>query len=348
MRVPAIPPRDAAAEAAARRRWDTLTKPPGSLGRLETLATQIAGMTGRPQPAIARKVIVTAAGDHGVVAEGVAAYPQAVTAQMVANFLRGGAAINVLARQVGAEVLVVDAGVASALPVKDGLIQGKVRAGTGNMAREPAMTRQEAERCVAAGIEVFRNAQAQSPIGIVGLGDMGIGNTTPSAALVALFTNAPVAQVTGHGTGLTEPQRHHKVRVIEHALARHRPDPRDPIGCLAAVGGLEIGCLAGVALAAASARVPVMLDGFIATAAALLAARLAPPVTDYCIASHQSIEPGHRVALQALGLTPLLDLELRLGEGTGAALGIFLVEASVNLLTQMATFAEAGVSEKAS
>ena len=331
---------------AAARRWDMLTKPPGSLGKLEALAVRVAGMTAQPVPPTGRKVVFTAAADHGVAAEGVSAYPQSVTAQMVLNFLRGGAGINVLARHAGAEVIVVDAGVAGEPLSAPGLVSKRVRAGTGNMAREPAMSREEAEQSVQNGMEIFRDAHRRKRIALAGLGDMGIGNTTASSALTALLTAKPVEAVTGRGTGLEDPQLRRKVEIIEQAIRLHRPDPEDGLDLLAKVGGLEIGCLAGIALAAAEARVPVVLDGFITTAAALIAWRLNPGVKDFLIASHRSVEPGHRAALQALGLEPLLDLSLRLGEGTGAALAFGVIEASLKLLAEMATFGEAGVDEK--
>ncbi len=341
-----IPPLDLRAQEEARRRWDRLTKPAKSLGRLEDLGSRIAGMTGLGVPRAGRKVIFVAAADHGVATEGVSAYPQSVTGQMVENFLRGGAAINVLARQAGAEVVVINAGVIGRGHESNGVLSCGVRAGTGNFSREPAMSRAEAERIVEAGMGIFRQAHAARPVGMAGLGDMGIGNTTPATALTAVLTGVPVAQVTGRGTGLDDGQLLRKVRIIEQALALHRPDPGDPIGCLSAVGGLEIGCLAGITLAAAQARVPVMMDGFITASAALLACRLAPEAAGYLIASHRSVEPGHRVLLEELGLEPLLDLDLRMGEGTGAALGFSLVESALRLLAEMATFNEAGVSEK--
>lgn len=341
-----IPPIDRQAQEEARRRWDNLTKPQGSLGRLEELGIQIAGITGRPVPAVGRKVIFTVAADHGVVAEGVSAYPQEVTAQMVANFIRGGAGINVLARHVGAEAIVVDAGVAGSLDSQEGLIHAKVRSGTGNFALEPAMSRAEAQQMIETGRKIFEQAHEKKPIDLVGLGDMGIGNTTASAALTAVLTGTKAAEVTGRGTGLVDGQLLHKIRVIEKALELHRPDPSDPVDCLAKVGGLEIGCLAGIALAAAQARAPVVLDGFITSAAAWVACRIAPPLAGYLIASHRSVEPGHGILLAAMGLRPLLDLQMRLGEGTGAALGFSLVDVSLKLLSQMATFSEAQVSQK--
>ena len=341
-----IPAMDRKAEELARKRWDSLTKPQGSLGRLEELGICLAGMTGSGCSTFARKVIFTVAADHGVASEGVSAFPSSVTAQMVFNFIQGGAGINVLARLVGSEVVVVDAGVAADVPLMDGLIQAKIRLGTANFLKEPAMSREEALQSIETGRRLFKEHHEKEPIGLMGLGDMGIGNTTSSAALTALFTGLPVAQVTGRGTGIEEERRLRKIHVIEEALHLHRPDPKDPIDCLAKVGGLEIGCLAGIALGAASHRVPVVLDGFITTAAALVAQGIAPEVKEYFIAAHQSMEPGHREALKFLGLVPLLDLQMRLGEGTGAALGIFLIEASRRLLTEMATFSEAGVSEK--
>ena len=341
-----IPPLDRAAMEFAARRWDTLTKPQGSLGRLEALAVRIAGMTTRPVPEIERKVIFTVAADHGVAEEGVSAYPQSVTAQMVLNFLRGGAGINVLARHAGAEVVVVDAGVAGEPLSAPGLVSRRVRSGTANMVREPAMSRDEAEQSVKAGMQLFREAHWRQRIGLIGLGDMGIGNTTASSAITALLTDKPVEQVTGRGTGLDDDHLSRKTALIEQAIRLHRPDPEDGIDVLSKVGGLEIGMLAGIALAAAETRVPVVLDGFITTAAALVAWKLNPAVKDYFIASHRSVDPGHRAALHALELEPLLDLSLRLGEGTGAALAFGIIDASLKLLREMATFGEAGVDEK--
>lgn len=334
------------AREEAARRWDRLTKPLGSLGRLEELGIRLAGITGRPVPTLSRKVIFTVAADHGITAEGVSAYPQAVTAQMVLNFLRGGAAINVLARHVGAEVVIVDAGVAETLPAQDGLVVCKVRNGTANFLKERAMSRQEAERVVESGRRLFEETHRSRPIDLLGLGEMGIGNTTTSSAVAALYSGLTPAEVTGLGTGLDEARRVRKAEVIRQALERHRPDPSDPLGVLSCVGGLEIGCLAGIVLEAAAARVPVVLDGFITTAAARLAVALEPSVREGLIASHCSVEPGHRVLLNQLGLEPLFDLKMRLGEGTGAALAFTLIEASVKLLREMATFGEAGVSEK--
>ena len=342
--IGAIGPLDEGAMAQARRRQDSLTKPRGSLGRLEELSVQVAGITGQAVPRLAHKVIVTMAGDHGVVAEGVSLYPQEVTPQMVFNFLRGGAGINVLARHIGARVVVVDIGVAAPLGPHPGLLSRKVAFGTRNMARGPALSREEAWKAIEVGLGVVEEESARG-LDIVGTGDMGIGNTTPSAAIAAVFTGQPVARVTGRGTGLDDARLSQKVSVIERALHINRPDPKDPLEVLAKVGGLEIGGLAGVMLGAAARRIPVVIDGFISGAAALIAVALCPQLKGYLIAAHLSSEPGHRLVLEHLGLKPLLNLEMRLGEGTGAALGISLVEAATKLLAEMATFTEAGVSE---
>ncbi len=344
--LPVIPPLDLNAQAAARARQDSLTKPQGSLGRLEDLSVQLAAITGQPRPTVARKAVVVMAGDHGVAAEGVSAYPSEVTSQMVLNFLHGGAAINVLARQAQARVIVVDVGVAAELPPLPGLERRKVAAGTQNMMRGPAMTHAQAEAAIMVGLDVVQ-AEAARGLDLVATGDMGIGNTTPSAAIVALFTGRPVAQVTGRGTGVDEAGLARKVAAIEMALTVNRPDPADALDVVSKVGGLEIAGLAGVILGAAARRVPVVIDGFISGAAALVAAGLRPEVKPYLIAAHQSVEIGHRAALEYLGLRPVFDLDLRLGEGTGAALAFHVIEASARVLNEMATFADAGVSEKA-
>lgn len=339
-----IGPLDEAALTQARARQDQLTKPPGSLGRLEELSVHLAGITGQLAPPVEQKVIFTFAGDHGVTEEGVSAYPAEVTAQMVLNFLRGGAAVNVLAAHVGARVIVADLGVAAKLEPHPDLWDYKIACGTQNLARGPAMTREQAWQAVEAGIAIFQRA-AQEGVHLAGTGDMGIGNTTPSSAIAALLTGRPVAEVTGRGTGLDDAGVRRKVEVIERALEVNQPDPSDVWDVLAKVGGFEIGGLAGVILAGAAARVPVLIDGFISGAAALIAVRLAPRARNYLIAAHRSAEPGHEAVLEQLGLRPLLDLQMRLGEGTGVALGFSLVEAAVKILNQMATFAEAGVSE---
>lgn len=340
-----IAPLDEAAMAAARARHDTLTKPRGSLGRLEALAIQIAGITREPLPELRHKVLVTMAGDHGVAADGVSAYPPEVTAQMVANFSRGGAAINVLARHVGARNVVVDVGVACDLGRCPGVLPRKVAPGTRSLAAGPAMSREEAVRAIEVGIDVAAGERARG-MDIVGVGDMGIGNTTPASAITAAITGRAVAEVTGRGTGICDERWAHKVAVIERALAANRPDPADALDVLSKVGGLEIAGIVGVILGAAALRVPVMVDGFVAGAGALLAAGLAPGARPYLIAAHRSVECGHGALLEHLGLSPLLDLGMRLGEGTGAALGIGLAEAAVRVLAEMATFAEAGVTDR--
>lgn len=345
LELPPIPALDLQAEARARSRQDTLTKPPGSLGRLESLSIQIAGITGADRPSVARKAVIVMAGDHGVTAEGVSAYPSAVTPQMVLNFAHGGAAINVLARQAGARVVVVDVGVAAEIPYQAGVLSRKVAAGTANMARGSAMTREQAEAGVQVGLDVVAD-EIERGLDLVATGDMGIGNTTPSAAIVAAMTRLPAATVTGRGTGVDDAGLARKVAAIERALAVNEPDPHDALDVLGKLGGFEIAGLAGVMIGAAARRVPVVVDGFISGAAAMIAVGLRPEIKPYLIAAHQSVEIGHRVMLDHLGLRPLLDLDLRLGEGTGAVLAFNLVEAAVRILNEMATFAEAGVSNK--
>jgi nicotinate-nucleotide--dimethylbenzimidazole phosphoribosyltransferase len=342
--IAAIAPLDPQLAEQAQHHLDRLTKPRGSLGRLEELAQRYITITGRIPPTITRKAVVVFAADHGVTMEGVSAYPQEVTAQMVHNFLRGGAAINALARQVGAEVRIVDIGVATTFPPLPDLLVHKVRPGTANMAQGPAMSRQEAEQCLEVGI-TMATACYRDGMSLVATGDMGIGNTTPSSALVALFTGAPIAAVTGYGTGIDDATRHHKVAVIERALRLNAPRAEDPLGALAAIGGLEIGGIAGLILGCARYRLPVLVDGLIATAGALVAAALAPRVREYMIAAHTSVEVGQHVAWRFLGQTPLVDLHLRLGEGTGAALAMPLLEAALRVYNEMATFETAGVSE---
>lgn len=343
--VAMIKPLDKEAMAQAQARQDTLTKPPGSLGRLEQLSIQLGGIQGKAIPQIKRKAVITMAADHGVVAEKVGPWPQEVTAQMVHNFLRGGAGINVIARQVGVRVIVVDMGVATELERSPQLLSRKVAPGTRNIAVGPAMTAEQALKAIETGIEIVA-AEVAKGLDIVGTGDMGIGNTSASSAICAVITGKSVAQVTGRGAGSNNEQLARKVEVIEKALLINCPDPKQPLDVLAKVGGFEIGGLAGVMLGAAAYRIPVVIDGFISGAAALIASGLAPGLKDYLIAAHVSAEPGHRFILEHLGLKPLLDMEMRLGEGTGAALGIFLAETSAKVLAEMATFAEAGVSEK--
>ena len=331
--------------ADTRRRLDRLTKPQGSLGRLEELSVQYCAITGDCKPAVPRGTIFTFAADHGVVDEGVSAYPRDVTAQMVLNFLRGGAGVNVLARHAGVEVRVVDIGVAYDFGMVAGLIDRKLMKSTRNMLHAPAMDRTTAEDALMVGIELATDAVRQG-VGLIGTGEMGIGNTTASAAIAAIMTGENVEAVTGRGTGIDEEGRARKIAVIERALAFHRPNPHDALDVLSKVGGLEIAGMAGLILGGAAARVPVVLDGFIAGAAALIAAGLEPRCCPYLIASHRSVEKGHRVVLDRLQLKPLFDLDLRLGEGTGACLGMGLVQAAVKVLTEMATFDEAGVSER--
>lgn len=336
---------DEALMRKAQIRLDQLTKPLGSLGRLEALAKQLVGMTGTMRPTVAEKVIITMAADHGVVEEGVSAYPQAVTKEMVANFLRGGAGINVLGRHVGARIVVVDMGVAADLALHPGLVVRKIGYGTKDLARGPAMSQDEADRAVHTGLEIVADEIAHG-MEIVGTGDMGIGNTTSSSAIAAAITGKSPALVTGHGTGIGQAMYQKKIGVIERALEVNRPNPADPMDLLAKLGGFEIAGLVGVILGAAGARRPVVIDGFISGAAALIAAAMEPKVKSYLIASHRSQEPGHRLVLEHLGLEPLLDLGLRLGEGTGAALAMSIVEAACRIFNEMATFEQAGVSGK--
>jgi nicotinate-nucleotide--dimethylbenzimidazole phosphoribosyltransferase len=341
--IQSIQPLDQGVIKLARSRQDTLTKPPGSLGRLEEIAIQVAGITGLVRPQIRDKVVITCAGDHGAVAKNVSAYPQEVTPQMVVNILGGGAAINVLARHAGARVVVVDAGVAVDLDPHPDLVVKKVGYGTDDFTQGPAMSLDGAVGAIEAGIEVVQGELVRG-MDIVATGDMGIGNTTPSSAVVAAMTGRPVVEVTGRGTGIGDRQLAHKVTVIEKGLAVNRPEPSDGLDVLCKVGGYEIGAIAGVVLGAAANRVPVVVDGFISTAGALIAASLAPLATSYMIAAHASVEIGHRAALERLGLTPCLDFDLRLGEGTGAALVLGVVEAACKILDEMATFESAGVS----
>lgn len=341
-----IQPLDQAAMQAAQERQNMLTKPAGSLGRLEELSIQIAGIMGKPIPAIKEKVIITMAGDHGVVAEGVSAFPQEVTPQMVANFLNGGAAINALARHIGARVVVVDMGVASDIPsVDEKLIRRRVGSGTANLAQGQAMNRGQAEESIQSGIEVTL-AEISKGADIIGTGDMGIGNTTSSAAIACALMGESPEKIAGRGTGVDDEGLKRKTSAIQRALDVNRPNPKDGLDVLSKVGGFEIGGLAGVMIGAAANHVPVMVDGFISTAAAMIAVTLAPQCKDYLIAAHRSKEYGHSAMLEWLGLKPLFDLDLRLGEGTGAALGISMAEAACKVLAEMATFTEAGVSDK--
>jgi nicotinate-nucleotide--dimethylbenzimidazole phosphoribosyltransferase len=345
-----IPPFDHAIAARARAHQETLTKPPGSLGRLEELAVLYAGARGAfPAPPVERARLCVFAADHGVTAEGVSPYPQSVTAAMVANFVAGGAAVSVLARACAVELVVADVGVATPTPVPPAsaarLVRAPVRAGTGNLRREPAMSRAEAAAAMDIGAHLAMEAAAEG-VALLGAGEMGIGNTTAAAAVVAAATGAAPDAVVGRGTGVDDAGLARKVAVVRDALERHRPDARDPLGILAAVGGLEIAAMAGLMLGGAARRVPVVVDGFISGAAALVAVALAPAARDYLVFSHLSAERGHRVVCEALDARPLLDLGLRLGEGTGAALAMSMVRASVQLQNEMATFTSAGVANR--
>jgi nicotinate-nucleotide--dimethylbenzimidazole phosphoribosyltransferase len=344
--VAAVTPLRASAVAEARERQERLTKPSGSLGMLEDISAQLAGLAGEcPPPLPEPAVIAVFAADHGVHAQGVTPWPQEVTAQMVANFVASGAVVNAIAAQTGAGVCVVDVGVATDLPPSPGLLSRKVRAGTADMATGPAMSREEAASAVEVGIEIARELVAAGNRCLL-TGDMGIANTTASAALVAVFTGAEPEDVTGRGTGIDDAMWARKVSVVRAALARHQPDPADPVGVLAAVGGLEHAALAGFMLGAAALRVPVLLDGVIAGAAALAANAFAPDVVHALIAGHLSTEPGARRALAALGLRPLINLDLRLGEGSGAALALPIVQSAARVLRDVATFDSAGVSSE--
>jgi nicotinate-nucleotide--dimethylbenzimidazole phosphoribosyltransferase len=336
---------DQAAMEFARLRQLSLTKPAGSLGRLEELSLKMAGIQGRPDPQVRHKAIVVMAADHGVASEGVSAYPQVVTAQMVRNHLAGGAGISVLSRHAGAQLIEVDLGVAADLPFHPNLISHKIAWGTQNITQGPAMQRHEALEAIATGIEVVQMLAAQpTGLDLVGTGEKGIGNTTPSSAIVAAITGFSVENLTGRGTGITDEGLRHKIAVVERALEVNRPDPNDPLDVLTKVGGLEIAGLVGLIFGAAASRIAIMVDGFISTAAALIATEWCPAVRHYLIASHRSVEIGHQVMLERMELSPLLNLNLRLGEGSGAALAMNLVEAAVKVLNEMATFGEAGVS----
>ncbi|MCK8827156.1 nicotinate-nucleotide--dimethylbenzimidazole phosphoribosyltransferase [Natroniella acetigena] len=328
--------------AEAQDRLDSLTKPPGSLGKLEEIAIKLAGMKGEVFTKVDQKVHIVMAGDHGVVEEGVSTCPSDVTTQMVYNFLNGGAAINVLARQVGAKVKVVDIGVANEIEA-DKIISRKVKAGTDNMIYGPAMSQAEAISSIEVGIEVVQDLIADGA-NLIGTGEMGIGNTTPSSAIIATVTDLSLEQLVGRGTGIDDQKLAKKKEIIAQALELNQPDSEDGIDILAKVGGLEIGGLAGVMLGAAANKTPVMVDGLISAAAAVIAYKLEPKVSNYLIPSHRSVEPGHIRMHEILGLEPMLEMDIRLGEGTGAVLGMELVEAATRIISQMATLEEAGVA----
>lgn len=329
----------------AQAKLDNKTKPLGSLGRLEEFARRFAAISGSLEPDTAKKVIFTFAADHGVVEEGISAFPKEVTPQMVFNFLRGGAGINVLARHGGADVRVVDMGVDYDFGVLPELIDRKITKGTANFAKGPAMTREQALAALEAGIALANDCRSEG-VAMVGTGEMGIGNTTAASAIIAAISGLPVNQVTSRGTGINDAALANKIRVIETALLINRPDPTDALDVLTKVGGLEIAGIAGLIIGCAANRIPVVVDGFISTSGALIAAGLNPLVKDYLFAAHESVEIGHRYMLEHLSAEPILDLRLRLGEGTGAALAMGLIEAGVKILKEMATFAEAGVAEQ--
>ena len=330
----------------ARKHLDNLTKPRGSLGRLEDFAAVVVAITEDLSPALNKKVVFTFAGDHGVTEEGVSAFPKEVTPQMVYNFIRGGAAINVIARHVGADVVVVDVGVDHDFEDMEGLVIRKVVKGTANMLKGPAMTREEAVRSVETGI-LLAEEYADKGYNIFGTGEMGIGNTTPSSAIVSVFSGKSVSELTGRGTGVDDETYKRKIRVIEGSVALNSPDPEDPLDVLSKVGGAEIGAIAGLILGAAYLRIPVVIDGFISTAGALIAYKLKPEVKGYMFSAHKSMEKGHETMLDIIGIKPFVDLSMRLGEGTGAALGIGLIEAGIKIYNEMATFEDASVSKEA-
>ena len=337
-----IQPIDQAKAVAAQAHMDQQTKPQGSLGRLEEFARRFIAITDRED--IRKKAIFTFAGDHGVTEEGVSAFPREVTPQMVYNFVNGGAGVNALARHAGAELTVVDMGVDHDFEALDGLLVNKIGYGTANFAKGPAMSREDAVRCLEAGIALAIQCQGNG-VDLVGTGDMGIGNTTPSAAIVAAFSQLPVADVTFRGTGIDDEALKRKVEIIEKGLVVNQPDRNDPVDVLAKVGGFEIGGIAGLVLGCAAVGIPVVVDGFISTAGALIASELHPNVKDYIFAAHKSVEIGHIHMLERIGQEPILDLRMRLGEGTGAALAMTLIEASLRGYREIATFEQAGVSE---
>lgn len=318
-------------------------RPQGSLGILEPISARLAAIHGTIDVKLNRKVVVTCAGDHGVVAEGVSLFPQEVTPQMVFNFVGGGASISVLARHAGAEVKVADLGVNYDFDPGTPIFHKKVGKGTRNFAKEPAMTREEAIRSLEAGIEIVDALVAEGKLDMLGTGDMGIGNTTPSSAIIAAFSGLPVDQLTGRGTGIGDEALENKIRVIEKGLELHKPDPSDPLDVLSKVGGFEIGGLGGLVIGAAKHGIPVVCDGLISTAGALIACELAPAAKDYLFSSHRSVEVGHRFMHERLGIEPLVDLGFRLGEGTGAAIAMELLDAATRVLAEIKTFEEVGI-----
>ncbi len=333
--------------AQAQQRLDNLTKPQGSLGRLEEFAKRLVAITEDPMPEIDKKAVFTFAGDHGVADEGVSAFPKEVTGQMVFNFLNSGAGINVLARHAGADVIVVDIGVDHDFGsvANSAFVSKKVMKGTKNIRKGPAMTKDEARKCLNVGIGLAEE-YAKKGYRIFGTGEMGIANTTPSSAITAVLAGKSVEEVTGKGTGINDEAWTNKVQVIKDAISLNRPDPADPIDVLAKIGGTEIGGIAGLVLGAAAHRIPVVIDGFISTAGALIAYAIEPKAKDFMFAAHCSQEIGHKAMLEKIGLRPILDLDLRLGEGTGAVLAMFIIEAGLKIYKEMATFEEAAVANK--
>jgi nicotinate-nucleotide--dimethylbenzimidazole phosphoribosyltransferase len=331
--------------AEAQKKLDNLTKPKQSLGKLEDFARRIAGITGNLSPSLKNKTIFIMAGDHGVAREGVSLFPQEVTEQMIYNFLNGGAGANVLAKHIGARVVVVDIGAAAKIRTDSkNFIDKKIAFGTKNIAIGPAMNRNEAMKSIEAGIEVFEEESIRGRIDVVGLGEMGIANTTAASAITSCITGAAVEDVTGRGTGISDEQLEIKMKVIRKALEINKP--KDPVDVLEKLGGFEIGGLVGLILAAAGKKIPVVIDGFITASAALIATEICPLSKEYIFASHNSVEKGHNIALKRMGLEPMFDLKMRLGEGTGACLGISIIEAGVKILTEMATFEDAEVSRE--
>jgi len=339
-----IKPPDKNIYKKARERLDKMAIPRGSLGRLEEFAQRVAAITGALSPEIKNKTVVVFAGDHGVVEEGVSIFPQHVTMQMVHNFNRGGAGINVLARQAGANVVVVDIGVVGDLDNKEGLLLKKVARGTKNITKTHAMTREEALKALLIGVDLACDLKSQK-VEIIGTGDMGIGNTTPSSAITAVLTGQEVEDVTGRGTGVNDKMLANKITVIKKAIQINKPDPNDPLDVLAKVGGFEIAGIAGLIIGSAFHRIPVVIDGFISTTAAMLAVSLKSAIKEYLFASHKSVECGHTILLERLQQKPILDLSMRLGEGTGAVLGINLIESGVRIINEVLTFDEASISE---
>lgn len=336
---------DERAFAAANDRLANQAKPAGSLGVMETVSARLAAIKGTIDVKLSNKQIVTCAGDHGVTQEGVSLFPSEVTPQMVYNFVNDGASVNVIARHAGARVNVADIGVDHEFEPDLPIFHKKVRRGTANFAKEPAMTRDEAIASIEAGIEIVNELHAKEPVDLLGTGDMGIGNTTPSSAIIAVFSGIRVESLTGRGTGIDDAALANKIRVIEQAIALHKPDPQDPIDVLSKVGGLEIGGLAGLVLGAAANGIPVICDGLISTAGALIATELAPAAKNYLFASHKSVETGHMFMLEKMGLEPLIDLKFRLGEGTGAAVCMELLDLSTRVLADIKTFEEVGITD---